>query len=623
MKTLICIAALFVSLGTGAKSAYPQAPGSPANSTSSPSSSSANATHKLRDFLAADWKYWMIEEPEEATTFGFPGQNSRWTDFSPAAIERRVQHLKRSIVEMKAIPRDKLPAGEQLNYDLYLELLERADEGLRFHHDSLPMASVVPMNLYMPVNQMQGVLQDVPSTISEMPTVHPSDYGDILARLNGVPALIDQVIALMKVGMAQGWMPPKITMRDVPQQAASQIFSDPLASPLLAAFKKYPDTFTDAQKAELTEQAKMVYADKVSPAFAKLRDFLAQTYLPACRDSVSVAGLPDGADYYKYMVRWQTTTNFTPGQIHQTGLDQVKELGAQIDQVAAQAGYAGRTADFEKFMRTDPRFVATTTEELLMVYRDAAKRADPQLAYLFGKLPRLTYGVRAVPDATAPSETDAYYEQGSPAAGRPGYLYVNTYKLDSRPKWEAEDTILHEGVPGHHLQFSLAQEMEGVPDFRQQLSYSAYAEGWALYSESLGTEMGFYTDPYMKFGYLTGQMWRAVRLVVDTGMHSMGWTREQSIAYFSDNTGLPMQTAVAEIDRYIVWPGQALAYKTGQLKIRELRTRAEKELGTNFNVRAFHDTVVDEGALPLDLLETRVDAWIAREKAKSSKPAKR
>jgi len=310
------------------------------------------------------------------------------------------------------------------------------------------------------------------------------------------------------------------------------------------------------------------------------------------------------------LVRWQTTTNLTPAQIHDVGLQQVKELGEQIAQVAAQSGYAGRTADFENFMRTDPQFVATKKEDLLMVYRDAAKRADPQLTYLFGKLPRLTYGVRAVPDAIAPSETDAYYEQGSPAAGRPGYLYVNTYKLEERPKWEAEDTILHEGVPGHHLQFSLAQEMEGVPEFRQQLSYSAYAEGWALYSESLGTEMGFYTDPYMKYGYLSGMMWRAVRLVVDTGMHSTGWSRDQAISYFSENTGLPMQTAIAEIDRYIVW----------QLKIRELRTRAEKELGTNFNVRAFHDTVVDEGALPLDLLEKRVNEWIGREKAKAPKP---
>jgi uncharacterized protein (DUF885 family) len=613
MRSFFYVAMLIAVAGPAARSTSGQAPAPRA-------AHSPNATRKLRDFLAADWKYWMIAEPEDATTFGYPGQNGRWTDFSPAGNGRRKQHLEDSLKELKAIPRDRLTAGEQLNYDLYLELLERAEEGLRFHNDSLPVASVVPENLYMPVNQMQGLLQDIPETISQMPTERPSDYQDILMRLNGIPTLVDQVIALMKDGMAHGWTPPKITMRDVPEQAASQIVSDPLASPLLAAFKKYPDTFPDAQKADFTAKAKAAYTGQVSPAFAKLRDFLAQTYVSACRDTVSVAGLPDGVDYYKYMVRWQTTTDLTPAQIHEIGLQQVKELGEQIDQVAAQAGYAGRTADFKNFMRTDPRFVATTQEDLLMVYRDAAKRADPQLAYLFGKLPRLTYGVRAVPDATAPSQTDAYYEQGSPAVGRPGYVYVNTYKLEERPKWEAEDTILHEGVPGHHLQFSLGEEMENVPEFRQQLGYSAYVEGWALYSESLGTEMGFYADPYMKYGYLSGQMWRAVRLVIDTGIHSMGWSRDQAISYFSQNTGLPMQTAVAEIDRYIVWPGQALAYKTGQLKIRELRTRAEKELGTNFNVRAFHDMVLDEGALPLDLLEKRVNEWIAREKATAAKP---
>ncbi len=614
MRSLFCVAVLIALGGTAARSASAQTPAAHA-------ANSTNAARKLRDFLAADWKYWMIAEPENATTFGYPGQNSRWTDFSPVGNERRRQHLQDSLKEFRAIPRDQLPAGEQLNYDLYLELLERAEEGLRFHNDSLPMAQVVPENLYMPVNQMQGLLQDIPETISQMPTERPSDYQDILARLNGIPTLVDQVIALMKDGMAHGWTPPKITMRAVPEQAASQIVGDPLASPLLAAFKKYPDAFSDAQKADFTAKAKAAYTEKVSPAFAKLRDFLAQTYLPACRSTISVASLPDGADYYKYMVRWQTTTELTPAQIHEIGLQQVKELGDEIAEVAAQAGYAGRIDDFKTFMRTDPRFVATNKEDLLMVYRDAAKRADPQLAYLFGKLPRLTYGVRAVPDATAPSQTDAYYEQGSPAVGRPGYVYVNTYKLEERPKWEAEDTILHEGVPGHHLQFALAEEMENVPDFRQQLGYSAYVEGWALYSESLGTEMGFYNDPYMKYGYLSGQMWRAVRLVVDTGMHSMGWSRDQAISYFSQNTGLPMQTAVAEIDRYIVWPGQALAYKTGQLKIRELRTRAEKELGTNFNIRAFHDMVLDEGALPLDLLEKRVNEWIARQKAKPAKSA--
>jgi uncharacterized protein (DUF885 family) len=611
--------------GAIAAPSYPQAtapPTLPLGTHSANSGGSAAAARKLRDFLAADWKYWMTEEPEEATTFGYPGQNARWTDWSPAAIDRRAQHLKKSIADMKGMSRGEFPASEQLNYDLYLELLERAEEGQRFHIDSLPMASVVPLNLYAPVTQTDGLLQNAPDTIDQMPTEHASDYEDILSRLNAYPALVDQTIALMKVGMAHGWTPPKVTMQGVPKQATDEIFSDPMASPLLGAFKKFPASFTDAQKTDFTARAKAAYSDKVSPTLARLRDFLEQTYVPACRDSISAAALPDGADYYRYMVRWQTTTKLTPEQIHQTGLDQVKELRAQIEQVVAQTGYAGRVTDFENFLRTDPQFFAKTPAELLKVYRDAAKRADPETAHLIGKLPRLPYGIRPIPDATAPGQTDGYYEQGSPPTGRPGYVYVNTYKLDSRPEWEVEDTILHEGVPGHHLQVSLGQEMENVPEFRKQLGYSAYVEGWALYSESLGTEMGFYTDPYQKFGYLSGQMWRAVRLVVDTGMHSMGWTREQAIQYFEENTGLPGLLATSETDRYIVWPGQALAYKTGQLKIRELRTRAEKELGDRFDIRAFHDVILDNGALPLDLLETRVNAWIAREKSAGKTPQK-
>jgi uncharacterized protein (DUF885 family) len=267
-------------------------------------------------------------------------------------------------------------------------------------------------------------------------------------------------------------------------------------------------------------------------------------------------------------------------------------------------------------MNTDPRFRFSSADDLLVYVRDIAKRADPELAHLFGGLPRLPYGVKPVPEAVAPSQTAAYYDQGAPSAGRPGYVYVNTYKIESRPRWDAEDLFLHEGVPGHHLQISLAQEMNGVPEFRKQLGYTAYVEGWALYAESLGGEMGFYADPYSKFGYLSAQMWRAVRLVVDTGIHSMGWSREQAIEYFEENTGQPEQNAVVEVDRYIVWPGQALGYKIGQLKIQELRHAAEQELGDHFDIRAFHDAVLDQGALPLDILDARVTKWAAARKAK-------
>ncbi|HEX4075968.1 MAG TPA: DUF885 domain-containing protein [Candidatus Acidoferrales bacterium] len=575
------------------------------------------ATRRLREFLAQDWKYWMQQYPEAATQFGYPGENARWSDYSPASIAARNRHLDDALKQLKAIPRAALPASEQLNYDLYDELLKTAIEGVRFHDDAFPIPSVFPGNTYMPVTQVQGPLQDIPNTIDMMPATNPRQYEDILARFNGVPTVIDQTIDMMKDGMAHGWTPPKITMRDVPKQAESQVFSDPLASPLLAAFTNYPPAFTAEQKADFTRRAEAAYKDKVAPSFQKLADFLTNTYIPACRESVSISEIPDGAAYYEYLVRWHTTTGMTPEQIHQIGLDLVKQTRAQMDALIEQTGFQGSFADFIKFVNTDPRFKFTSKDDMLLHYRATAKRADPELEHLFGKLPRLPYGVRAVPDAVAPSQTAAYYDQGAPDAARPGYLYVNTYDLASRPTWEMEDLILHEGVPGHHLQISLAQEMQGVPEFRKQLGYTAFIEGWALYSETLGPEMGFYTDPYAKFGFLSAVMWRAVRLVVDTGIHSMGWSRDRAIQYFEETTGQPHLNSVVEIDRYIVWPGQALGYMVGRLKIQGLRHDAEQALGDRFDIRSFHDAIVDQGALPMDLLESRTKQWIAEQKAKT------
>jgi uncharacterized protein (DUF885 family) len=581
----------------------------------SPATGSPSA--RLRAFLDADWKYWVSEYPENSTAYGYPGENDRWTDYSPAAIDRRNRHLHQSLAELEAIPHDQLPAAEKLNYDLYHEELQTTIDGLAFHDDAFPVASENPENLYTPLNQMGGVQQTIPDTIAQMSLNKASDYRDLIARLNAVPTEIDQNIALMKIGMAQGWTPPKITMRDVAKQADVQIVSDPMASPLLDAFKNFPASVSAADRQQLTDQAKTAYTQKVAPAFTRLRDFLANTYIPACRDSVSASALPDGANYYKYLVQWETTTSLTPDQIHQTGLDQVKEIRAQMDDVIDSTGFKGNFADFVKFLNTDKQFTFPSADDMLLHYRALSKEVDPQLTRLFGLLPRLTYGVKQVPAASAPSQTTAYYEPGSPISGRPGYLFVNTYDLPSRPTWSVEDLVLHESVPGHHLQISIAQEMQDTPEFRKQLSYTAYVEGWALYSESLGPEIGFYTDPYSKFGYLSAQMWRAVRLVVDTGIHSEGWTRDQAIQYFEENTGQPHLNSVVEVDRYIVWPGQALGYKVGQLKILDLRHQAEQQLGDKFDIRGFHDAVVDQGALPLDILEKQVNAWITAEKMKA------
>lgn len=565
----------------------------------------------LRTQLDDDWKYWMTEYPEVATSFGYPGQNARWTDYSPAAVDARATYLRESAGRLSAIDRASLDANDRLNYDLYRDLLDTAVAGLEFHNDALPIRGVIPHNLFMPINQLEGIVQDIPHILTLMPTATREDYENILSRLQGVRPLVDQTIALMEQGLAAGLTPPKITMRDVPAQVEAQLVGDPLKSPMLEPFTKWPASIPDKDRADLAARATAAYRGGVVPALTTLRDFFVSRYIPACREMIAAGVLPNGAAMYAYNVKWHVTTDDTPQQIHEIGLAEVKRIRAEMDQVAASTGFKGSTGDFKRYLRTNPKFFFRDAPSLLTAYRDIAKRAEPELAHLFGRLPQTPYGVEPVPDAVAPSQTTAYYDPGSFAAGRPANMFANTYKLDSRPSWEMTALTMHEAVPGHHIQISLAQEMQGLPEFRKNSSYTAFVEGWALYSESLGDEMGLYKDPYAKFGQLTYEAWRAVRLVIDTGLHSMGWTRDQAIEYFRANTAKTDQDIVVEVDRYIVWPGQALGYKMGQLKIRELRTRAERQLGPRFNVRAFHDVVLGQGAVPLGVLERQVTAWSA------------
>ena len=579
------------------------------------SSSPSEATRKFRAYLDEDWKRWMQEYPETATSVGFSGQNRRWSDDSREGIEARIRHLHESLAKLKSISRDALPAEEQLNYDLYRELLETAGEGLQYGDDPMPFRNVVPFNIWMPMTQMGGVQQGAAGTIATMPHHTGADYEDILARLEALPANVEQNLLLLQEGVKKGYTPPKLMLRDVPKQIADLIPVDPMGSPLLEPFTKFPAGFSEAERIQLTEHAKKIYTSAVAPAFQKLHDYVVSTYLPACRESIAATALPDGAAGYAFHVRWQTTTKLTPQQIHEIGLSEVKRIRAEMDTVIGSAGFKGSFHEFTEFLRKDARFYYDKPDDLVNGYRVIAKKIDPELAHLFGKLPRLPYGVCVIPEFKAPSQTTAYYQQGAPSAGRPGCYFVNTFNLHARPKWEMEALSLHEAVPGHHLQLSLGQEMENVPEFRKHVGYSAFVEGWALYSESLGEELGLYKDPYSKFGQLSYEMWRAVRLVVDTGMHSMGWTRDQAIQFFKDNTGKTDQDITVEVDRYIVWPGQALAYKIGQLKILELRVEAEKKLGAKFDVRKFHDAVLENGAVPLNVLEAHTKQWIESQAA--------
>ena len=572
-----------------------------------------------------DWTYWMTQHPDVATYVGYPGQNARWPDYTQPAIDARAAYLKKSVDRLAGIDRVQLSPEDQINYDLYKDLLDTAVKGLAFGNNAIPIRGVTLGNLLMPINQLEGIQQDIPHVFAQMPTATREDYENIIARLEHVGPYVDQVIALMEQGLAKGMTPPKITLRDVPAQVQAQIVADPLEaletlkSPMLAAFRPtaWPASIPDTDRAALRDRAMKAYQQAVAPAFGKLHDFLTTRYIPACRGTVGASALPNGAALYAYNVRWHTTTDKTPQEIHELGLAEVKRIHAEMEDVFAASGFRGSYADFVKFLRTDKRFYYTDAASLLAGYRDITKRADPQLAHLFGRLPQLPYGVEPVPDASAPSQTTAYYDGGSLAAGRPGNMFANTYKLDSRPKWEMETLTLHEAVPGHHIQISLAQEQSGLPEFRKNSSYTAFVEGWGLYAESLGDEMGFYKDPYSKFGHLSYEMWRAIRLVIDTGLHSMGWTRDQAIDYFRANSAKTDQDIIVEVDRYIVWPGQALGYKMGQLKIRELRTSAERTLGPKFDVRQFHDVVLGQGAVPLDFLERQVGDWVAKSGRKS------
>jgi len=560
-------------------------------------------SERFAEITGITYEYTMLSHPEYATFLGDPRGQDRWSDQSEAITLQRQQDARILVAALENINREALTATEQVNYDLLYNRQKLAIEGQQFPDEM------------MPVNQMGGVQQDIAQMMAISQPKNAKDYANMIARLEKTPEVVDQTIAWMRKGMEAGITPPAITLRDVPQQIRNQLVDEADQSPLLGAFKQFPASVDSLQQAALLKQAEAAYSEKVAPAFEKLLVFVESEYLPAARESIAMADLPNGEAWYAYNVKVTTTTDLTPEQIHQIGLDEVKRIRGAMDEIIQSTGFEGSFEEFLVFLRTDPQFYHETKEGLLREYRDIAKRADPELMKLFGKLPRTPYGVLPVPSYAEKSQTTAYYQRGSVEAGRPGNFFANTYALDTRPRWEMEALTLHEAVPGHHLQLALQDELEDVPWYRRVGGYTAFVEGWGLYSESLGEEMGFYQDPYSKFGQLTYEMWRAIRLVVDTGMHQLGWSRQQAIDYFMANAGKQEHDVVVEVDRYIVWPGQALAYKIGELKIKELRAYATNELGEDFDIREFHDEVLGRGALPLSVLDANIRAWVAAKKA--------
>lgn len=565
-------------------------------------------TEARLDFLLKEnWAYTMEQSPETATYNGYSGFNHLWSDLAPEALALRDQNLSLWKKAIQDLDRSQLPEARQLDYDLFLRNINRALEGIRFPSE------------YLVLDQLGGIHQDIAQVMSIMPATTVKDYEDIIARLSSAGRLADQTIYLLQQGLNLGVTPPRITLREVGQQIRNQLVANPDDHPALAPLKKFPPAISAADQARLRAAATNALVTALLPAFNKLHRFFEQEYYPRARESIAASDLPDGREWYAYNVKGYTTTDLSPREIHETGLREVQRIRGEMEKVMKAANFKGTLAEFLQFLRTDSQFFFSRPEDLVSAYRDIAKRADLQMPRIFGKLPRLSYGVEPVPSYAEKSQTTAYYMPGAASFGRAGVFYANTYDLKTRPRWEMEALTLHEAVPGHHHQIAIAQELEGLPEFRRHGGYTAFVEGWGLYSESLGEEMGFYKDPYSKFGQLTYEMWRAIRLVVDTGMHSLGWSRQKAIDFFKENAAKTEHDIVVEVDRYIIWPGQALAYKIGELKIKELRKRAEARLGPTFNLRSFHDELLGQGALPLEILEKRLDTWMERELAQRPK----
>ncbi|GGD43007.1 DUF885 domain-containing protein [Pseudoxanthomonas indica] len=557
----------------------------------------------LEKLFAEEWERGLSDSPENASYNGDVRYNDRWTDYSLAAIGRRAEADKSALQRLHAIGRDGLTPADQLNYDTFEWNLQQAVSRQRFHEELLPLSHQVGVQL------ADGMAEIVPFE-------NTGDYRKWLSRMGGIDTWVEQILVLMQKGQAAGYMPPRVLMERVQGQIAAQIVDDPGKSPFYRAFQKFPDTISEADRAALQGDAKKLISNEIVPAYRKLQAYFVQTYLPASRDTIAISALPDGQDYYAALAAYYTTTPLTPKQIHALGLKEVARIRAEMENIKGQVSFKGDLPAFFDHLRSDPRFFYKTPEELFTAYQALSKRIDPELVKVFHTIPRLPYGVRPIPDNVAPDTTTAYYQPGAADGSRAGFYYVNLYKPESRPKWEMMALSLHEAVPGHHFQMSRGIELPDMPMFRKTAYFVAYGEGWGLYAERLGYDMGLYDDPYDRFGQLTYDMWRAVRLVVDTGMHSMGWSREQAIAYFKANAAKTDQDIVNEIDRYIAWPGQALAYKIGQLKISELREKAATTLGPKFDLRAFNDEVLNTGSVPLETLERHMDAWMAGQKGR-------
>jgi uncharacterized protein (DUF885 family) len=587
-------------LGVGAS---PQA----LSGTASPAAAeSAAESRKLAELVDAYFEEALQLNPLLATSIGDPRYNDRFEVTISPDWRARDEKLERDYLErIKSIDPDRLSGQDALTYEIFKSAREREIEGFKF-----------PGHL-VPLNQFYSV----PNSFAQLGSgngLHPfktvKDYEDFLKRVNGFVAWTDQAIANMREGIAKGYTLPKVLVERTLPQLAAQLVEKPEDSPYWGPIGNLPASFTEGERQQLTAAYRAAIATQIIPSYRRLHDFLRDEYLPKARTSVGLDALPDGKAWYEYNVRYISTTDYTPAQIHEIGLREVERIHGEMRKAMQQVGFEGSLDDFFRFLNTDQQFVHPSREALVAGYVDIKNRVDPQLPKLFEILPKADYEVRAVEPFREKSAAGGQYQAASEDGSRPGIFYANAYDLKARPKWAMEALSLHEGNPGHHFQISIQREQKDLPRFRRFGGYTAYSEGWGLYAESLGPDLGVYRDPYQYFGRLEGELFRAIRLVVDTGLHSMGWTREQVLEYIDANSATSDARRIAETERYIAIPGQAVAYKIGQLKLSELRERAERELGERFDVRKFHTAVLADGALPLDVLEAKIDRWIAAHK---------
>lgn len=555
----------------------------------------------FRELEKEYWEWQLREFPELSTWTGDNRYNDRFTDLSFGALENRNTDERRLLEEAKRIDPSTLSGQDVISHELLLWELSLAVSAQQF-----PPVMIL--------TQIWGPQLMFPQLVSVTPFGNSTDYENYLARLASFPLYLEQVTGLLCHGISLNWVQPNGPLAGVPDQITGQIVQDIEQSPLYAPLTRIPDTIAKAERERFRSEARELITQSIFPAMERFRDFVTGTYLPAGDRPIGASALPNGAAYYAHCVREHTTTDLDPGAIHRIGLKEVERIRARMDSIIEEAGFKGSRQEFADFLRTDSRFYFSSADDLVTAYRDIAKRADAELPGLFAELPRAPYGVRPFPDYEAPNQATAMYYPGASDGSRAGYFMVNTYRLDMRPKYEMEALTLHEAVPGHHLQIARAQELRHLPDFRRNASYTAYIEGWALYAESLGARMGFYTEPYSRFGQLIYEMWRGCRLVVDTGIHCFGWTRQQAIDFMQKHTAKTEQDIAIEVDRYIVIPGQALAYKIGELAIKKLRARAETILGPAFDIRRFHNAILDNGPLPLTVLNRMIEDWIKSQK---------